>query len=72
MNEINISMKEVIVKSESRPLRSKWSTELSTDLNVYINTDVSGELERLLGNELNELRREMRKKKIERILKHMT
>jgi hypothetical protein len=69
MNEINISMKEVIVKSESRPLRSKWSTELSTDLNVYINTDVSGELERLLGNEL---RREMRKKKIERILKHMT
>ncbi len=69
MNEINISMKEVIVKSESRPLRSKWSTELSTDLNVLIYTDVSGELERLLGDEL---RREMRKKKIERILKHMT
>jgi len=65
MNEINISMKEVIVKSESRPLRSKWTTELS---NTYINSDVSDELERLLASEL---RREMRKKKIEKILKHM-
>ena len=56
MNEINISMREVIVKSESRPLRSKWTTELSTDLNVYINSDVEDKL-------VKELRREMRKKK---------
>jgi hypothetical protein len=60
-------MKEVIVKSESRPLRTKWTTELSTDLDTYI-SDVSDELERLLANEI---KREMRKKKIEKILKHM-
>jgi hypothetical protein len=60
MNEINISMREVIVKSESRPLRTKWTTELSTDLDTYINSDVSDELERLLANEI---KREMRKKK---------
>jgi hypothetical protein len=68
MNEINISMKEVIVKSESRPLRSEWSTELISDINTYHNIDASDELERLL---VNEIRREMRKKKIEKILKHM-
>lgn len=68
MNEINISIKEVIVKSESRPLRSEWTTELSTDLNTYHNIDTSAELERILGSEI---KREMRKKKIERILKHM-
>ena len=44
MNEINISMKEVIVKSESRPIRSEWTTELSTDLNVYINSDIEDKL----------------------------
>jgi hypothetical protein len=68
MNEINISMKEVIVKSESRPLRSKWTTELSSDLEVYINTDIEAALEKELGDEI---RREMRKKKIEKILKHI-
>ena len=68
MNEINISMKDVIVKSESRPLRSDWSTELISDINTYHNIDASDELERLL---VNEIRREMRKKKIEKILKHM-
>lgn len=68
MNEINISMKEVIVKSESRPLRSKWTTELSSDLEVYINTDIESALEKEL---VDEIRREMRKKKIEKILKHI-
>ena len=68
MNEINLSMKEVIVKSESRPLRSKWTTELSSDLEVYINTDIEAALEKELGDEI---RREMRKKKIEKILKHI-
>jgi hypothetical protein len=68
MNEININMKEVIVETKSRQLRSEWSTELISDLNVYHNIDASDELERLLGNEI---KREMRKKKIERILKHM-
>ena len=68
MKEININMTEVIVKSETRPLRSKWTAELLTDLNTYINSDVSVELERILGKEI---RREVRKKKIEKILKHM-
>ena len=47
MNEINLKMKEVVVKSETRPLRASWTTELSTDLNTYINSDVYDELERL-------------------------
>jgi hypothetical protein len=68
MNEINLNMKEVVVKSEKRQLRSEWSTELISDLNVYHNIDASDELERLLGAEI---KREMRKKKIEKILKHM-
>jgi len=68
MNEINLNMKEVIVETKSRQLRSKWSTELVTDINSYHNIDAVDELERLLSNEL---RREMRKKKIERILKHI-
>jgi|688.fasta_scaffold730141_1 hypothetical protein len=68
MNEINLNMKEVVVKSETRPLRSEWSTELISDINTYYNTDTSDELERLLANEI---KREIRKKKIEKILKHM-
>ena len=67
MNEINLNMKGVVVKSEKRQLRSEWSTELVSDLNSYHNIDTSAELERLLG----EIKREMRKKKIEKILKHM-
>ena len=68
MNEININMKEVIVETKSRQLRSEWSTELVSDLKSYHNIDASDELERLLGAEI---KRETRKKKIERILKHM-
>jgi len=68
MNEINLNMKGVVVKSEKRQLRSEWSTELVSDLNSYHNIDTSAELERLLGAEI---KREMRKKKIEKILKHM-
>jgi hypothetical protein len=67
MNEINLNMKGVVVKSEKRQLRSEWSTELVSDLNSYHNIDTSDELERLA----NEIKREMRKKKIEKILKHM-
>ena len=67
MNEINLKMKEVVVKSETRPLRASWTTELSTDLNTYINSDVYDELERLLGNET---RRVIRRKKIDKIFKH--
>ena len=69
MNEINLKMKEVVVKSETRPLRASWTTELSTDLNKYINSDVYDELERLLGNET---RRVIRRKKIDKIFKHTT
>lgn len=69
MNEINLKMKEVVVKSETRPLRASWTTELSTDLNTYINSDVYDELERLLGNET---RRVIRRKKIDKIFKHTT
>ena len=68
MNEINLNMKEVIVKTKSRQLRSEWSIEFATDINSYHNIDAVDELERLLGAEI---RREMRKKKIERILKHI-
>jgi len=68
MNEININMKEVIVETKSRQLRSEWSTEIISDINSYHNIDASDELERLLGAEI---KRETRKKKIERILKHM-
>lgn len=49
-------MNEVIVKSESRPLRASWTTEMSSELIKEFNY---------------EIRREMRKKKIENILKHM-
>ena len=68
MNEININIKEVTIKTKSRKLRCDWSTELSNDLNTYHNIDASAELERILGGEI---KRELRKKKIERILKHM-
>lgn len=68
MNEININIKEVIVETKSRQLRCDYSRELSNDLNIYHNIDASAELERMLGGEI---KREMRKKKIEKILKHM-
>lgn len=68
MNEININIKEVIVETKSRQLRCDYSRELVNDLKTYHNIDASAELERILGSEI---KREMRKKKIERILKHM-
>lgn len=60
-------MKEVIVKAKSRQLRSEWSAELVSDILVH-SIDTSNKLERIL---YKEIRREMRKKKIEKILKHM-
>ena len=56
MNEINLIIKEVIVKSEVRPLRASWTTEMPSEL---------------IKEFSDEIRREIRKKKIERILKHM-
>ncbi len=68
MNEININIKEVTIETKSRQLRCDYSRELVNDLNTYHSIDASAELERLLANEI---KREMRKKKIEKILKHM-
>jgi len=69
MNEINLNMKEVEVKATTRKIRASWSPELVSDLKSYHNIDASAELERLLGAEI---KREMRKKKIEKILKHIS
>ena len=68
MNEVNINMKSVEVKTKTRKIRSSWTSEMVNDLNVYHNIDASAELERILGGEI---KREMRKKKIEKILKHI-
>ena len=59
MNEVNTKTKKI---------RTSWTPEMVNDLNMYHNIDVSAELERILGGEI---KREMRKKKIEKILKHI-
>ena len=60
-------MKEITVKSEVREIRCKWSRELVKDLQSYHNIDASDELERILSNEI---RRGIRRKKIDKIFKH--
>jgi len=60
-------MKEIIIKSEVRKIKCEWSRELVKDLQSYHNIDASDELERILRKEM---RREIRRKKIDKIFKH--
>ncbi len=68
MENIKIITKSIEVEAETRELRSSWTPEIIKDLNMFHHIDASTELEKLLNSEIN---REIRKKKIENILKHM-
>lgn len=66
MSSINLNMKSVEVKAETRAIKSKWTREMVTDITQFsgINTD---HFERILAKEI---RRESRKKSIDKIFKN--
>lgn len=62
-------MESVLVEAETRKVRATWTREMSKDLEVLYDSSVLGQLESKLVMELeNEFRREVRKRKIEKIL----
>jgi hypothetical protein len=62
-------MESVLVEAETRKVRATWTREMSKDLEVLYDSSVLGQLESKLAMELeNEFRREVRKRKIEKIL----
>lgn len=67
MNEININVKTISVKAETRPLRASWTTEMVADISYH--TDIENSIQREIEIEM---KKEMRKKKIEKILKHIS
>jgi hypothetical protein len=62
MNEINISIESKEIKSEIRPIKAKWSREMTLDLNMLHGLDLENEL-------IKEMRRENRKKSIKNIFR---
>lgn len=65
MKSINLNIKSVEVKAETRALKAEWTRELATDISQFAGFD-SDEFERILAKEL---RRESRKKSIGKIFK---
>jgi hypothetical protein len=64
MDSIDLNMKSVEVNTESRPLRATWTREMVADLNMYHGLNIEDELSKMLNSEL---RREKRKKSINKI-----
>ncbi len=65
MKSIDLNIKSVEVKASVRPLKSKWTAEMSTDIQHLTDMDLSS-FERYF---LRELRRENRKNSINKIFK---
>jgi hypothetical protein len=57
---IELNMQSVEVKSEVRQIRATWTPEMAKDLNSYHSIDLEDALR-------SEMRKEMRKNKIEKI-----
>lgn len=65
MKSIDLNIKSVEVKASVRPIKSKWTSEMSTDIQHLTDMDLSS-FERYF---LRELRRENRKDSINKIFK---
>ena len=66
MNSVNLNIKSVEVKSETRALKVGWTRELATDISQFAGFDAEY-FERVLASEY---RRENRKKSINKIFKN--
>lgn len=66
MNSVNLNIKSVEVKSETRALKVEWTRELATDISQFAGFDTEY-FERVLTSEY---RRENRKKSINKIFKN--
>jgi len=66
MNSVNLNIKSVEVKSETRALKVEWTRELATDISQFAGFDTEY-FERVLASEY---RRESRKKSINKIFKN--
>ena len=66
MNSVNLNIKSVEVKSETRALKVEWTRELATDISQFAGFDTEY-FERVLASEY---RRESRKKTINKIFKN--
>lgn len=53
-----------VVECETRPLRSSWTKEMVSDIEVFSAIDVNKELERIL---IAEIRKQTRKDRINKI-----
>lgn len=73
MNSVNLNIKSVEVKSETRALKVEWTRELATDISQFAGFDTEY-FERVLASEYVKLknlkRRESRKKSINKIFKN--
>lgn len=66
MNSVNLNIKSVEVKSETRALKVEWTRELATDISQFAGFDTEY-FERVLASVY---RRESRKKTINKIFKN--
>lgn len=66
MNSVNLNIKSKMVEYETRPLRSSWTKEMISDIEIFSAIDVNKELERIL---LVEVRKQTRKDRINKIFK---
>ena len=64
MNSVNLNIKSKVVECETRPLRSSWTKEMVSDIEVFSAIDVNKELERIL---IAEIRKQTRKDRINKI-----
>ena len=64
MKSINLSMTSVEVKAETRAIRATWTREMAKDIETYKSFDMSS-FEQYIAKEL---RKESRKKSINKIL----
>lgn len=64
MKSINLSMTSVEVKAETRAIRATWTREMAKDIEIAHNFDMNS-FERYFSKEM---RRETRKKSINKIL----
>jgi hypothetical protein len=66
MKSIDLNMTSVEIKAETRALRATWSSELAKDLEIFTGIDNSS----FESYFVKEMRREMRKKSINKIFQN--
>lgn len=70
MNSIDLNMRSVQVKSETRAIRATWTREMAADLDSYHNIDIEQELAHLLKEGIQKTRASNRKKSINKIFQN--